>query len=136
MKLEYLGTDITELSIKKNIEDDMDIELETNTNFTVYFSEDGSSCIGEFQVEISSMFDPDQLSITYSSKSFFNIHDARFDIHVDEEVHMEVFDRIFPMCSETIKHFAAMAGVPNIALPEMNAADMEMVSSSKPHFTM
>lgn len=137
MRLEYLGTDISELSIRKDISDDMEIELQTNTNYTVYFSEDGDSCIGELEVEIVSQHDPNQLMINYCSKSFFEIQDLLyFDQSVERELHREVFDRIFPLCNETLRQFTSMVGVPNISLLEMNVADMEIVNSSAPQFSM
>lgn len=137
MKLEYLGTDIEELSMRKNISDDIEIELQTNTNYTVYFSEDGESCIGEFEVEIVSQFDPDQLMISYRSKSFFNIYDVLyFDKNVEREIHTDVFDRIFPLCNETLRQFTSMAGIPNISLVDMNVGNMEIVSDTTPQFSM
>lgn len=137
MKLEYLGTDIEELSMRKNISDDIEIELQTNTNYTVYFSEDGESCIGEFEVEIVSQFDPDQLMINYRSKSFFNIYDVLyFDKNVEREIHTDVFDRIFPLCNETLRQFTLMAGIPNISLVDMNVGNMEIVSDTTPQFSM
>ena len=80
MRLEYVGTDITELSLRKDIPDDAEIELQTNTNYTVYFSEDGDSCYGEFNVEIISQHDPSMLSINYCSKSYFNIYPYSYHV--------------------------------------------------------
>ncbi|MBQ2845783.1 MAG: hypothetical protein IJA01_02115 [Firmicutes bacterium] len=138
MRLEYVGTDITELSLRKDIPDDAEIELQTNTNYTVYFSEDGDSCYGEFNVEIISQHDPSMLSINYCSKSYFNIYDAYFgeEGDIERQIHMEVFNRIFPMCNETLRQFTSMAGVPNISLLEMNMSDMDIVTEAAPQFSM
>ncbi len=136
MRLEYIGTEITELSMRKNIEDDTEIELQTNANFTVYFSDDGESCIGEFLIEVFSQPDPNQLSINYCSKSFFNIYEADYDINTEQQIHMEVFNRIFPMCNETIRQFTAMAGVPNISLMDMDISNMDIVTEPIRQFSM
>ena len=138
MRLEYIGTEIAELSMKKDIPDDMEIELQTNTNYTVYFSEDGDSCYGEFEVEIVSQFDPSRLNIRYCSKSYFNIYDAYLGEEGERErqIHIEVFNRIFPMCNETLRQFTSMAGVPNISLLDMNMSDMDMVTEAAPQFSM
>ena len=138
MRLEYIGTEIAELSLKKNIPDDTEIELQTNTNYTVYFSEDGDSCYGEFEIEIVSQFDPNQLNIKYSSKSYFNIYDAFLgeEGEIERQIHIEVFNRVFPMCNETLRQFTSMAGIPNISLLDMNMSDMDMVAEAAPQFSM
>ena len=124
MKLEYIGTDIEELSVKKFLPEDAEISLQANSNFTVYFSDDGESCICEFSVNIYSQFDPEQLTINYSSKSFFNMYGVDGHPEDELEIHEELFNRIFPMCNETIKQFASMVGLPNISLVEMDMASM------------
>lgn len=136
MRLEYVGTDITELSIRKDIDEDMELELQANTNYTVYFSEDGEACIGEFAVEISSQNDPSQLSINYCSKSFFNIYDAGFGEDVEKQIHMEVFNRIYPMCNETIRQFTSMAGAPNISLMDMDISSLDFTEEPNLTYSM
>ena len=124
MKLEYVGTDIEELSVKKELPEDAEISLQANSRFTIYFSDDGDSCIGEFGVTIFSQFNPEQLTINYSSKSFFNMYDAPSGPESEEEIHDELYNRIFPMCNETIKQFTSMVGLPNISLVEMDMASI------------
>lgn len=122
MKLEYVGTEIEELSVKKDLSEDVEINLQTNTSFTVYFSEEGDSCFGEFRVNIFSQYDPEQLTINYCSKSFFNMYGAETSTKTEEEIHEDIFERIFPMCNETIKQFTSMVGLPNISLVDMETA--------------
>ena len=124
MKLEYVGTDIEELSVKKFLPEDAEISLQANSSFTVYISDERDSCIGEFSVTIFSQFDPEQLTINYSSKSFFNMYDVPGGPETEQEIHEELFNRIFPMCNETIKQFASMVGLPNISLVEMDMASI------------
>lgn len=127
MKIEYVLTDIIELSYKKNITEELEMQIETRTNYHVYYSDDGKSCIGEFVAEFVSKDNPEQLQIRYSSKSLFNLYDVVLDDKSKKEIHIDVFNRIYPMCNETIKSFAAMSGVSNISLPPMDMSEMEIV---------
>lgn len=130
MKIEYVLTDIRELSYKKNITEDLEIEIDARTNYYVYYSDDGNSCIGEFTVEFVSVENPEQLQMRYSSKSLFNLYDVILDDETKKEIHIDIFNRIYPMCNETIKNFSAMSGVPNISLPPMDISAMEIVINS------
>lgn len=130
MKIEYVLTDIIELSYKKNITEELEMQIETRTNYHVYYSDDGNSCIGEFAAEFVSMDDPEQLQIRYSSKSLFNLYDVVLNDESKKEIHIDIFNRIYPMCNETIKSFSAMSGVPNISLPPMDMSEMEIVFNS------
>lgn len=130
MKLEYVLTDIRELSYKKNISEELEIQIETKTNYNVYYSDDGKSCVGEFVAEFISVGDPERLQIRYNSKSLFNLYDVVLNDETKKEIHINIFDRIYPMCNETIKSFAAMSGVPNISLPKMDVSEMDIIINS------
>lgn len=130
MKIEYVLTDINELSYKKNISEELEIQIETKTNYHVYYSEDGHSCIGEFIAEFISADNPEQLQIRYNSKSLFNLKDVVLDDEIKKEIHIEIFNRIYPMCNETIKSFSAMSGVPNISLPPIDMSETKIVFNS------
>ena len=127
MKIEYVLTDIQELSFKKNITEEAQIQIQTKTNYNVYYAEDEKSCIGEFSAEFIPVDNPEQLQIKYRSRSLFNLYDAVLGIDVKKQIHIEIFNRIFPMCNETIKQFCAMSGAPNISLPMMDMSNMEII---------
>lgn len=130
MKIEYVLTEIQELSFRKNITRETQIQIQTNTKYNVYYAEDGKSCIGEFSAEFIPVNNPEQLQIKYRSRSLFNLYDTILDDDIKKQIHIEIFNRIFPLCNETIKHFSAMSGIPNISLPMMDISNMEIIINS------
>ena len=127
MKIEYVSTDIQELSFRKNITGETQMQIQTKTNYSVYYAEDGKSCIGEFSAEFIPVNNPEQLQIKYRSRSLFNLYDTILNDDVKRQIHIEIFNRIFPMCNETIEHFSALSGAPNISLPMMDMSNMEII---------
>lgn len=130
MKIEYVLTEIQELSFEKNITGETQIQIQTKTNYMVYYAEDGKSCIGEFVAEFAPVENPEQLQIKYRSRSLFNIYDTALEAEDKKQIHIEIYNRIFPMCNETIKQFCAMSGAPSISLPMMDMSNMEIIINS------
>ena len=48
-----------------------------------------------------------------------------------KEIHVEIYQRIYPMCKETIKNFSATIGVSNILLPQINVSKDTVIIRSQ-----
>lgn len=131
MRLEYVLTDVQTLSFEKKVSSEVQLQIQTKTNYNVYYAEDGNSCIGDFYVEILPVDNSEQLKIRYHSKSLFKIHDAVLDDNLKKLIHVEIYDKIFPMCNMMIRNFAASVGLPNISLPMLDTSNMEVIIMSK-----
>ena len=80
MQLEYLLTDIQELSFKKNVTAGQNqINLQVKTDYSIYYSDDESACIADFIAMFTSPNNPDEFQIRYHSKSLFKINDVVLD---------------------------------------------------------
>lgn len=123
MKLEYVLTDIQELSFKKNLKENTQLNIQTKYNYSVFYPDDGSRCIGVLSVELSPPGDEDKLLVRYQSSSVFNLKDAALNDAVKKELHAETYNWIFPLCHSYIKNFLAMIGLPDIPIKPINYSD-------------
>ena len=116
MKLEYLFTDIKELSYKKDLQESAQIEIQTKMDYTVYYSDDAKSCLGEFRIELFSVENIDQLHVQYHSTSVFNLHQTTLNDKTKKEIHIESYNRLYPLCFAHVKNFLSLVGLPEIPI--------------------
>lgn len=116
MKLEYVLTDIQELSFKKNLKEDVELEIQTKMDYTVYYDDKSNSCMGELCIELSPIKAPEKLKIKYRSNSVFNLYDVVLNDELKKELHIETYNRVFPLCCSQLKNFLAIIGLPDIPI--------------------
>lgn len=123
MKLEYVWTDIQELSFKKNLKEYAELNIQTKYNYSVFYSDDGSRCIGVLDIELSPVESEGELLVRYHSRSLFNLKDAVLTDAVKKELHIETYSWIFPLCHSHIKNFLTMVGLPDIPIKPIDYSD-------------
>ena len=126
MKLEYIMTDIQELSFRKNLKENTRLDIQTKYNYSVFYTDDGSRCIGVLSVELSPPGDEDKLLVRYRSSSVFALKDAVLNDAVKKELHAETYNWIFPLCHSHIKNFLATVGLPDIPIKPINCSSSDI----------
>jgi len=126
MKLKYIMTDIQELSFNKNVEANAQFQIQTKTNYLVYYADDGSSCICDFSAEFLPIDEETIFRIKYRSKSLFNLIDCKLDDEIKKNLHVETFDRLYPIYYSSIANFTSTIGLPNIKLPSITLDSKEV----------
>lgn len=116
MKIEYVLTDIQELSYKKDLKEDIQLEIQTKSDYTVFYADDSTSCMGVLCIELLPIGNEDKLHIKYRSNSIFNLKDVVLNDEIKKELHIETYNRLFPLCNTHIKNFLAMIGLPDIPI--------------------
>lgn len=126
MNIEYVLTDVQEISVSKNFQEDVEFELNTQTSYTVYYAEDSSSCMCDIILEVLPTHNSELLKIRYHSKSIFALNDFKQTEDEKKFIHVETYNRIFPMCCMQIKTAAAMAGLPDIPVNSLNMTEADV----------
>lgn len=126
MKLEYLFTDIKELSYKKDLHESTQIEIQTKMDYTVYYSNDETSCLGDFFIELFSTENIDQLHVQYHSTSVFNLHQTAINDEIKKEIHIESYNRLYPLCFAHVKNFLSLIGLPEIPIVPIDFSQAEI----------
>ena len=116
MKIEYVLTDIQELSFKKNLNEDIQLEVQTKSDYTVFYAEDSTSCMGVLSIELIPINHEEKLQIKYKSNSIFNLKDVVLDDEIKRELHIETYNRLFPLCCTHIKSLLSTIGLPDIPI--------------------
>ena len=116
MKLEYVLTDITELSYKKVLQKNAELEIQTKMDYTVYYSDDSLSCMGRLNIELSPPNDSEELYVRYSSNNIFNLKDIDLTDETKKEIHVETYNRLYPLCFTHVKNFLSLIGFPDIPI--------------------
>ena len=116
MKIEYVLTDIQELSFKKNLNKDMQLEIQTKSDYTVFYADDSTSCMGVMSIELIPLNNEEKLQIKYKSHSVFNLKDIVLNDEIKKELHVETYNRLFPLCCTHIKSFLSIVGLPDIQI--------------------
>lgn len=116
MKIEYVLTDIQELSFKKNLEKNIQLEIQTKSDYTVFYAEDSTSCMGVLSIQLIPLNYQDKFQINYKSNSIFNLKDVVLNDEIKKELHVETYTRVFPLCCNHIKSFLAMVGLSDIQI--------------------
>lgn len=116
MKIEYVLTDIQELSFRKNLKEDIQLEIQTKSDYTVFYADDSTSCMGVLCIELIPRDNEEKLQIRYRSNSIFNLKDVVLNDETKRELHIETYNRLFPLCCNHIKNFLATVGLPDIPI--------------------
>lgn len=120
MKIEYILTDIQELSFKKDLNEDIQLEIQTKSDYTVFYADDSKSCMCELCIELVPINNEEKLKIKYRSNSVFNLKEIELNDEIKKDIHIETYNRLFPLCSTHIKNFLAMVGLPDIPINPMD----------------
>ena len=128
MKIEYVLTDIQELSFKKNLEKDIKLEIQTKSDYTVFYAEDSTSCMGVLTIELFPINNEEKMHIKYKSNSIFHLKDVILNDATKKELHVETYNRLFPLCCNHLKNFLAMIGLPDIQITpiDFSQADIDI----------
>lgn len=126
MNFEYIGTEIDELSFEKNLNSSKQIELGAKTDYKVLYANDGTTCLVLYGVELASNENPKELKIRYRAKSLFKINNIELSEENKKIIHIEAFNRVFPMHNATVRSFAATVGLPDISIPDGDISDREI----------
>lgn len=130
MKLEYVFTDITELSYKKDLQNSTDLEIQTRMDYTVYYSDDSHSCMGRLQIELSPPNNK-ELCVRYCSNSIFNLKDVTLDDELKKEIHVETYNRLYPLCFTHVKNFLSLIGLPDIPMTPIDFSQSSISINSE-----
>lgn len=126
MKIDYVLTDIQELYFKKNLKEDIQLEIQTKSSYTVFYSDDLTSCMCELCIELSPVDNEENLQVKYRSNSIFNLQDAVLNDEIKKELHVETYNRIFPLCCNHITNFLTTVGLPNIPINPIDFSQSEI----------
>ena len=116
MRIEYVLTDIQELSYKKDLKEDLQLEIQTKSDYTVFYADDSSSCMCTLSIELIPVNNEEKLHVIYRSNSVFNLQDVILNDEVKKELHIETYNRVFPLCCNHVKNFLAMVGLPDFPI--------------------
>lgn len=116
MKIKYVLTDVQELSFKKNLKEDIQLEIQTKSDYTVFYADDSTSCMGVLSIDLVPLNNEEKLQIKYRSNSIFELKDIVLNDEIKKELHMETYNRLFPLCCTHIKNFLTLIGLPDIKI--------------------
>ena len=116
MRIEYVLTDIQELSYKKDLKEDIQLEIQTKSDYTVFYADDSSSCLGVLTIELLPVDNEEKLHVKYKSNNIFNLKDVILDDETKKELHVETYNRLFPLCCNHVKNFLSMVGLPDFPI--------------------
>ena len=131
MKIEYVLTDIQELSLKKNLEKNIQLEIQAKSDYTVFYAEDSTSCMGVLSIQLIPLNYQDKFQIYYKSNSIFNLKDVVLNDEIKKELHIETYNRLFPLCCNHIKNFITMLGLPDIQIFPIDFSQTDINISKK-----
>ena len=126
MKLEYVSTDIQQLSFEKEVEKNTTVHIQTHVTYQVLYSDDGQSCVAVFSVEVSPKDPNVKLSIIYRAQSEFRLNDIILNDEVKKKLHVEIYHRLYPLHSANLKTFTNMVNLQGIKLPITDFTNMDI----------
>lgn len=123
--LKHIDDEIIELSYKKNISEDKDLDLEISINYRLDFDEDARICYGNAEIEIDDD-EHTQLEIRIHTIGIFSY---KADILTDEirrQLHAETVVELNPHWNSLLTNLTMLAGIPPIELEPMEFEDAEI----------
>ena len=126
MKIDYVLTDIQELSFKKDLNESIQLEIQTKSDYTVFYAEDSTSCVCVMSIELIPLDHEEKLQIKYKSNSIFNLKDVVLDDTIKKELHVETYNRLFPLCCTHIRSFLSIIGLSEIKINPIDFSQLDI----------
>ena len=104
--LKHIDDEIIELSYKKNISEDKDLDLEISINYRLDFDEDARMCYGNAEIEIDD--------------------DEHTQLEIRRQLHAETVVELNPQWNSLLTNLTMLAGIPPIELEPMEFEDAEI----------
>ena len=110
--LKHIDDEIIELSYKKNISEDKDLDLEISINYRLDFDEDARMCYGNAEIEIDDD-EHTQLEIRIHTIGIFSYK-------------ADILTELNPHWNSLLTNLTMLAGIPPIELEPMEFEDAEI----------
>lgn len=120
ININFIRHDILEFSFKKDITQDIEIQLEVSNKTTVGCSEDGSTCIVDAEIHIQDRDHKGLLDISTKTRGFFEVIGQNGSLTEDEKenINQTAINEMQPYWGAFVSLIFNAAGLPPFILPK------------------
>lgn len=123
--LKHIDNEIIELSYKKDIDEEKDLELEISVDYRLDFDEDARMCYGDAQISIDDD-EHSQLRIRVHTVGIFSYKVDTLTDDIRRQLHAATVEELNPQWSNLVSNLTMLAGIPPIELEPMEFEDAEV----------